>query len=398
MSGGFKNVNGRYINFEALKELANYNSNDFVIIGSSRTGRDYKIPIDTFFSVATELSLIAAGGDGSGNVVGPSSSTDSRIALFNGTTGKLLKVSSYSESTIGDLITDVNTAIEDIALIETSISSLIPTSQKGAANGVAPLNASSKIDQTYLPSIAIVDVYTVNSEVNQLALDAQEGDVAIRTDESKSYVRNGGTAGTMSDWSELISPTDGVTSVALSLPNIFSISGSPITSSGTITATLANQLQNLVFASPNGSTGAPTFRALVIADVSGLQTALDAKAPTADPTFTGTVTAAAIKGYRPTSTQTGTTYIFVLGDANTMILANNASAQTYTIPNETDVDFPIGTEIEVFNYGAGIVTFDPDTEVTLHSKGALLSMSDQYAAAIIKKIAADEWILIGDLA
>lgn len=58
-----------------------------------------------------------------------------------------------------------------------------------------------------------------------------------------------------------------VTSVALALPNIFSVTGSPITVSGTLNATLVNQNQNLVFASPNGSTGTPTFRALVSADI-----------------------------------------------------------------------------------------------------------------------------------
>jgi hypothetical protein len=90
-----------------------------------------------------------------------------------------------------------------------------------------------------------------------------------------------------------------VTSVGLSLPNLFTVSGSPVTSSGTLTATLASQTANQVFAGPTtGSPAAPTFRALVstdlpshthaISDVTGLQTALDAKAPLDSPTFTGT--------------------------------------------------------------------------------------------------------------
>ncbi len=58
-----------------------------------------------------------------------------------------------------------------------------------------------------------------------------------------------------------------VTSVALSLPSIFSVSGSPVTTSGTLTATLASQTANQFFAAPNGVAGAPTFRALVAADV-----------------------------------------------------------------------------------------------------------------------------------
>lgn len=58
-----------------------------------------------------------------------------------------------------------------------------------------------------------------------------------------------------------------VTSVALSLPNIFTVSGSPVTSTGTLTATLASQTANTVWAAPNGAAGSPTFRALVAADI-----------------------------------------------------------------------------------------------------------------------------------
>lgn len=68
-------------------------------------------------------------------------------------------------------------------------------------------------------------------------------------------------------WVYLGSGSGTVTSVGLSLPAIFSVSGSPVTTSGTLTATLASQSQNLVWASPNGSSGAPTFRALVQGDI-----------------------------------------------------------------------------------------------------------------------------------
>ena len=46
-----------------------------------------------------------------------------------------------------------------------------------------------------------------------LALTAQEGDVVVRSDESQTYMHNGGTAGTMADFTELSTPTSGVTSV-----------------------------------------------------------------------------------------------------------------------------------------------------------------------------------------
>jgi len=61
--------------------------------------------------------------------------------------------------------------------------------------------------------------------------------------------------------------TGTVTSVALSLPDIFTVSGSPVSSSGTLSAVLASQTAATVFAAPSGSSGAPTFRALVAGDI-----------------------------------------------------------------------------------------------------------------------------------
>ena len=58
-----------------------------------------------------------------------------------------------------------------------------------------------------------------------------------------------------------------VTSVGLSLPSEFTISGSPVTTSGSLTGQLADQTQNLVFASPDGLTGTPGFRAMVDNDI-----------------------------------------------------------------------------------------------------------------------------------
>ena len=64
--------------------------------------------------------------------------------------------------------------------------------------------------------------------------------------------------------------TGSVTSVALSLPAFITVSGSPVTGSGTLTGTLASQTANTVFAAPNGSAGTPAFRTLVAADIPAL--------------------------------------------------------------------------------------------------------------------------------
>lgn len=59
-----------------------------------------------------------------------------------------------------------------------------------------------------------------------------------------------------------------VTSVGLALPDIFDVTGSPVTTSGTLTATLADEAANKVLAGPtSGGPGTPAFRALVAADI-----------------------------------------------------------------------------------------------------------------------------------
>ncbi len=59
-----------------------------------------------------------------------------------------------------------------------------------------------------------------------------------------------------------------VSSVGLSLPNIFNVSGSPVTSSGTLTGVLATENANFAFIGPSsGAAASPTFRALLSYDM-----------------------------------------------------------------------------------------------------------------------------------
>jgi hypothetical protein len=81
------------------------------------------------------------------------------------------------------------------------------------------------------------------------------------------------SSGTAASWAT-ISGTGTVTSIAWadgSTTPLFSISGSPVTGAGTITATLITRSANTVFAGPSsGSAAQPTFRSLVSADIPSL--------------------------------------------------------------------------------------------------------------------------------
>ena len=58
-----------------------------------------------------------------------------------------------------------------------------------------------------------------------------------------------------------------VTSVGLSAPSDFTVSNSPVTGSGTLTLARNSQSANTFLAAPNGSSGTPSYRAVVAADV-----------------------------------------------------------------------------------------------------------------------------------
>ena len=74
--------------------------------------------------------------------------------------------------------------------------------------------------------------------------------------------------GTDPVWGSCSTGSGTVSSVGLAMPPMFSVSGSPVTGSGTLTASLVNQNANLIMAGPgSGSAAAPTFRSLVGADL-----------------------------------------------------------------------------------------------------------------------------------
>jgi hypothetical protein len=121
-----------------------------------------------------------------------------------------------------------------------------------------------------------------------------------------------------------------VTSVALTMPTEFSVSGSPVTTAGTLAVTKANQAANQVYAGPaTGAAAPPGFRALVAADL---------PAGTVNP----------IGGV---NSQTGN-YNVLAADDGKIISVTSAATATVTLPNPA----PSATfKIFVQNLGAGLV-------------------------------------------
>ena len=100
--------------------------------------------------------------------------------------------------------------------------------------------------------------------------------------------------------------------------------------------------------------------------------------------------------------QTGTTYTFVLADKDKLVTASNASAQTYSIPTNASVAYPVGTQINIIQIGAGQVTINAVTPgtTTVSSAGATSTapkIRTRYSAATLIKAATDLWYVVGDI-
>lgn len=197
----------------------------------------------TFWRGDGQWATPSGSGDMSSNTT---SSTDGQLFVANGTTGKSLKLFTLSgvlKSTSG--VVSAVTAPSGVLVGTTDPQTLSNKVIDGASNTIT--------------NVSLISGVTNNLPVSRL----NSGTGAT----SATYWRGDGTWATPAG-------AGTVTSVALSLPNIFSVSGTPVTSSGTLAGTLATQNANLVFAGPTtGSAATPTFRSLVAADIPSLDAA-----------------------------------------------------------------------------------------------------------------------------
>jgi hypothetical protein len=99
-----------------------------------------------------------------------------------------------------------------------------------------------------------------------------------------------------------------------------------------------------------------------------------------------------------------TNFSLALSDSFKLINLTNSSAVIITVPLNSAVPFPIGTEIAFFRGGDGSVRIIGETSggtVTIESEGSPSTPKNyikaKYTSAAIKKIATNKWILVGNL-
>ena len=158
-------------------------------------------------------------GSGTGDVVGPASAVDSGVALFDSTTGKLIKDGGVLGTAAFTASTDYATAAQG-ALADTALQSFTETDPVvGAITGIVKADGAGNI------SAAVSGTDYATGAQGSLADSAvQPGDNISTLTNDAGFTTNTGT----------------VTSVDATVPTGLAVSGNPITTSGTLAFTYAS--------------------------------------------------------------------------------------------------------------------------------------------------------------
>jgi hypothetical protein len=237
------------------------------------------------------------------------------------------------------------TARDAAAAAAATANAAIPSSQKGAALGVATLGSDQKLTAGQVPDIAIVqNLGVVASQVAMLALTdpltggpPQQGDWCTRSDTGTAWIVTGSNPTLIGSWTQMVYPAAPVASVA-------------------------------------GKSGAVT---LVESDIVGLPTDLA--------NALATTTARYVSG----------TDTFVLADNAQAVVATATTAGT--IPPHSSIALPAAAFISVMASGTGSYTIAPGAGVTLNYMGVSapsgVAIPAGHGGTLIQSATLDTWNL-----
>jgi hypothetical protein len=223
------------------------------------------------------------------------------------------------------------------------------------------------------------------------------GELALNTTDEKLYFKNAGGTVKLLASSAAAAAGGTVTSVAASVPAFLSISGSPITTSGTLAITYSGTALPVA----NGGTGVTTSTG---SGSNVLSTSPTLVTPILGTPTSGTLSNCTVDGTNsvgfltiPQNAQTGS-YTLVLADAGKHIYhASGAGAATYTIPANSSVAYAVGTAVTFVNLSATSISIAITTDTMYLSSAGTTGTRTlaQYGSATAIKVTSTVWLISG---
>ena len=211
-----------------------------------------------------------AGSKVSGNITGNAANVTGTVAIANGGSGATTAAAArtaFGATTVGgNFFTLANPSA--VTFVRVNADNTVSTLDAATFRTAIGAGTGSGT----VTSVAALTLGTTGTDLTSSVANGTTTPVITLNVPTASATNRGVLSS--ADWTTFNNKGSGsVTSVALALPSFITVSGSPVTGTGTLTGTLASQTANTVFAAPNGSAGAPTFRVLAAADIPTLTAA-----------------------------------------------------------------------------------------------------------------------------